>query len=160
MSDQRWVEIAFDCVPLRSVVGLQVPDDASPGLTKKIERIQQALQVHGTVNTYFLHNAACCYHLTNDSSLGMVQFGFEGTVFTDRQDEHAVKAELRIQLERENCDWLHQGIVHWLGQSVQRAVLVEFDRYIAAGDLQRTRDRIAEMERSLDSQYGFLGMHL
>lgn len=139
---------------------MQVPGEASPKLAQKIERILQAAATHGAVNTYYLHNASCIFHLTNDPAMGLIQFELEGTIFTDGLDEKAVRADLSVRLDKETCDWLHQGIVPWLADSVKRAVLVEFDRYIAAGDLQRTRDRIALMEKSIDSQLGFVGMHL
>jgi hypothetical protein len=43
---------------------------------------------------------------------------------------------------------------------VQEAVKIEFDRYIAAGDLQATRDRIEQITAESDEAGGFLGMYL
>jgi uncharacterized protein (UPF0335 family) len=43
---------------------------------------------------------------------------------------------------------------------VRQAVRVEFDRYIAAGDLRRTIDRIERCRAESDARGGFLGMGL
>lgn len=139
---------------------MTIPDDASPRFAARLRRIQEALERHGSLNTYYLHNATCTFHLTNDPVLGLITFEFEGTMFTDSRDEKSMRSELTVRLEKEDCDWLHQGIVTWFEETVRQAVRVEFDRYIAAGDLERTRERIAAMEKTMDSQFGFLGMHL
>jgi len=156
----NWVEIAFDCLPLRSVNRLDAPLDASPKLAAKLLRIKQAIETHGTHNTYYLHNATCGFHLTNAPEIGSVAFKFEGTVFTDTDDLRAIRTELDVILDRETCSWLNQTIVQWLAESVHRAVVVEFDRFIAAGDLEKTRERIAKIEQSLDESQGFVGMYL
>ena len=156
----NWVEIAFDCLPMRSVGRLDAPLDASPKLAAKLLRIKQAIETHGSHNTYYLHNANCCFHLTNNPDIGSVIFKFEGTVFTDPNDLHATRTELEVTLDRETCSWLNQGIVQWLSESVHRAVIVEFDRYIAAGDLEKTRERLAKIEQSLEESQGFVGMYL
>jgi hypothetical protein len=98
--------------------------------------------------------------LTNDPSIGMVQYHFEGTIFTDSNDCKPIRAELAVELAKENCSWLNQAIVQWLGETVHRAVLVEFDRYIAAGDLQKVRERLAALEKSVEQSGGFIGMYL
>ena len=44
----------------------------------------------------------------------------------------------------ETCDWLTQPASAWLAESVTKAVEIEFDRFISAGDLAQTvlsRDR-------------------
>lgn len=48
----------------------------------------------------------------------------------------------------------------WLRQTVLRSVRVEFDRYIEAGDLEKTRQRIAELQAAADQTGGFIGMYL
>ena len=48
----RYVEITFDCLPLRSLSRLDIPIDASPKFRAKCERIKQALETHGSLNTY------------------------------------------------------------------------------------------------------------
>ena len=156
----NWVEITFDCLPLRSVNRVDAPLDASPKLVAKIERIKRAIESHGTHNTYYLHNANCCFRLTNDANVGAIYFKFEGTVFTDSEDLKAVRTELDVTLDRETCSWLNQAIVQWLSESVHRAVVVEFDRYIAAGDLEKTRERLSKIERSLEESQGYVGMYL
>jgi hypothetical protein len=65
-----------------------------------------------------------------------------------------------VKLARENCSWLNQSIVDWLSETVRHAVLVEFNRYIAAGDLKRTQERLEKMEQSVVESGGFVGMYL
>jgi len=43
---------------------------------------------------------------------------------------------------------------------VTHAVRVEFDRYIQAGDLKRTIERMEKLRAESDAQGGFLGMGL
>ncbi|MGD9645343.1 MAG: hypothetical protein AB7U73_06495, partial [Pirellulales bacterium] len=78
----RYVDIEFDCLPLRSVGRLDIPLDASPAYRARCERIKHAIETHGSHNTYFLYNANCKFHLTNDPALGMLEFRFEGTALT------------------------------------------------------------------------------
>jgi hypothetical protein len=157
---ERWVEIRFDCLPLRSIGRLDVPLDASPKFREQCERIKAAMQKHGTLNTYYLRNAECVFHLTNDPLRGMLQFAFEGTLFTDDADLHTKASDLQITLRRETCDWLNEPIVNWFHEAVARAVEVEFDRYIAAGDLDKTKARLEQLRAQADAQGGFLGMYL
>ena len=154
------VEITFDCVPLRSIGRLDVPIDASPAFQALCERVKEAVQRHGLHNAYYLHNARCTYRLTNDERIGMLQFGFEGSVLTDAEDRKTVRADLRVELLRETCDWLAEPIVAWFRETVNRAVIVEFDRYIAAGDLDRTIQRLETIQAESDAHQGFLGMGL
>ncbi len=88
----RYVEITFDCLPLRSVTRLDVPIDASPKYQALCERIKQAIATHGTHNTYYLYNARCAFHLTNHPEVGSVEFSFEGTVMTDPGDQQTITA--------------------------------------------------------------------
>ena len=154
------VEITFDCVPLRSIGRLDVPIDASPAFQALCERVKEAVQRHGLHNAYYLHNARCTYRLTNDERIGMLQFGFEGSVLTDAEDRKTVRADLRVELLQETCDWLAEPIVAWFRETVNRAVIVEFDRYIAAGDLDRTIQRLETIQAESDAHEGFLGMGL
>ena len=156
----RWVEISFDCLPLRTVGRLDIPLDASPKFRAQCERIKQAIETHGAHNTYYLHHAQCVLHLTNDPDVGMLQFAFEGTVFTDAADQKTVRSDLTVELIRETCDWLTEPIVDWLNKSVPYAVQVEFDRYIAAGDLGKAVERIEKIRAASDESGGFLGMYL
>jgi hypothetical protein len=157
---ERYVDISFDCIPLRSLVRLDPPIDASPGLVAKYDRIKAAIAKHGTFNTYFLHNAACKFFVTNDPAHGMISFKFEGVVFTDEKDERTKHADLTVTLDSETCPWLEQHVVNWFIETVRHAVVVEFDRYIGAGDSEQTRKRRAMLERSIQESGGFVGMHL
>ena len=98
---QRWVEISFDCLPLRSIGRLDVPLDASPKYQALCHRIKTAMEKHGSLNAYYLYNARCVFHLTNHSQLGMLQFSFEGTVLTDAEDLHAKSSDLMVELQKE-----------------------------------------------------------
>lgn len=156
----RWVEIEFDCLPLRSVGRLDIPMDASPKYRQHCERVKAAMERHGCHNTYYLYNARCVFHLTNDRSLGQLNFAFHGTVFTAEDDRHTRGCELEVELHAETCDWLTGSITEWFRETVHRSVFVEFDRYIAAGDLRQTEERIARLQALNEESQGFLGMHL
>ena len=156
----RYVEITFDCLPLRSIGRMDIPLDASPKFRAKCERIKAAIAAHGSTNTFYLHNAACVYHLTNEPALGMLHFEFDGTVMTDEVDRKTIAAHLDVTLKRETCEWLTEPIVAWFKDTVARAVKIEFDRYIAAGDLKRTEERFAKVQAEIEKSGGFLGMGL
>jgi len=156
----RWVEIAFDCRPLRSLGRLDIPLDASPKFRALCERIKAAYEKHGAYNTYYLYNAACTFHLTNRDALGTLEFRFEGTLFTDASDMRAQHADLAVELVRETCDWLTAPVVAWFEQTVERAVCVEFDRYIAAGDRDRTKERLERLQAEMEKSGGHVGMYL
>jgi hypothetical protein len=156
----RWVEITFDCLPLRSVGRLDIPLDASPKYRQRCERIKHALEKHGSHNTYYLYNAECVFHLTNRENLGTLEFRWDGTVITDAADMRARAADLEVELARETCDWLTAPIVQWFQESVQHAVCVEFDRYIEAGDLAKTKERMARLQAELEKSGGHVGMYL
>jgi len=156
----QFVEIQFDCLPLRTIGRLDIPLDASPKLRAFCERLKHALDEHGTFNTYYLHNARCIFHLTNQPELGMLNFSFEGVVTTDDADSRTDREHLTVKLERETCDWLKQPIVDWFTETVPRAVMVEFDRYISAGDLRKAVERIEKLQAESDKHGGYLGMYL
>jgi hypothetical protein len=156
----RYVEISFDCLPLRSVGRLDIPIDASPKYRQRCERIKQAIETHGSYNSYYVYNARCVFHLTNDDAVGMLEFRFEGTVLTDESDQQTERCHLEAELVRETCDWLTEPIVQWFTESVPRAVAVEFNRYIAAGDLQQTIERVERIQAESDQHGGYLGMYL
>lgn len=156
----RWVEISFDCLPLRSIGRLDVPLDASPRFREHCERIKSALAKHGSLNSYYLRNAECRFHLTNDPQRGMLHFTFEGTILTDTQDLRTKGSDLLVTLKKETCDWLTEPVVQWFNASVPRAVEVEFDRYIAAGDLEKTKQRMEALRAQTEAQGGYVGMYL
>lgn len=156
----QWVEVTFECMPLRTVPRVDVPLDASPKLAAKILRVKAALEKHGSLNSYYLHNASCTYHLTNDPQQGMMQFEFEGVVLTDQQDLQARDCDLQVKLRSETCSWLNQAIVDWLSETVRRNVLIEFNRYISQGDLTKTLKRIEQTQQASDAAGGYVGMYL
>lgn len=156
----QWVDIEFDCLPLRSVTRLDVPVDASPAYEQFVLRVKHAIQRHGNHNAYYLHQGTCTYHLTNRSDLGTVVFRFEGTVLTGEKDRRTKAVDLTVRLEGETCSWLSEPIVGFLAESVQHAVMVEFDRYIEAGDLEKTEQRIRAIQTQSDATEGYVGMYL
>lgn len=156
----KWVEVTFDCLPLRTVQRVDAPLDASPKLAEKLLRVKNAIETHGTLNSYYLHNATCTYYLTNDPMEGMMQYRFEGTVLTDVSDMKPVNCDVHVELQRETCSWLNQSIVEWLKETVVRSVMVEFGRYIDAGDLTKTIERIEQTQKANEESGGFVGMYL
>jgi len=160
MAAGQWVEIEFDCLPLRSITRMDVPVDASPAYEQFVLRIKEAINRHGTHNTYYLHGGKCAYHLTNDPRHGTVNFAFEGTVMTDSSDRSTKAVDINVKLRGETCPWLSEPFVNYLGESVQHALLVEFNRYIEAGDLAKTEARIKAVQAQSDAAEGFVGMYL
>jgi len=156
----HWVEIEFDCLPLRSIGRVDIPLDASPVYRAHCERVKQALERHGAHNTYYLHRARCVFHVLNHPTLGRIEFNFEGTLFTDPEDRRTLGCDLTVALAGETCDWISQGAVDWFAESVRRAVVIEFDRYIDAGDLAQTKERLELLRRQLDSGEGYWGADL
>jgi len=154
------VDITFDCLPLRSVGRLDPPLDAPPEVVEFSRRLREATAKHGLHNTYYLHHARCVFHLTNDPHVGTVAFSFEGIVLTDAEDMKTVGSDLDVEFQGEVCDWLDAAAVRWLAETVRHAVRIEFDRYIAAGDLLRTIARIEELRVEIEKNGGFLGMGL
>ncbi len=157
---EKWVDIEFDCVPLRSVARWDAPHDASPKLEQLLHRLKMAADKHGRHNTYFLHRAHCLFHLANHPDIGMLDFQFQGVILTDPEDRRTRGSDLEIELARETCSWLIEPVVVWFRETVARAVELEFDRYIDAGDLARTQQRIEQLQTTSDNQAGFLGMFL
>lgn len=157
---QRWVDITFDCIPLRTIGRFDIPMDASPKFRELCERIRTAIEKHGAMNTYYLHNAKCTFHVLNSANAGMLQYRFEGVVITDADDLKTKASHLQVDLVRETCDWLTEPVARWWAQTVSRAVEVEFDRYIAAGDLKRAKERMEKIRAQSDQSGGYLGMYL
>lgn len=156
----RWVEITFDCLPLRSVGRLDIPIDASPKYRQRCAKIKASIDKHGSYNTYFVYNARCIYRLVNSPDLGKLEFKFEGTIITDTDDQRCQHCDLEVHLHRETCDWLTEPIAAWFAETVPRSVAAEFDRYIEAGDLEQTRRRIEQIQSASDDSDGFVGMYL
>jgi len=154
------IEIAFDCLPLRSVNRLDTPIDASPKFRARCERIQAAIARHGRHNTYYLYNAHCHFQLTSDPAIGMLEFLFRGVALTDALDRQTENCDLQVELTRETCDWLNEPAVEFFKETVRRAVVVEFDRYIKAGDLAQTIKRLEALQAQCDEAGGYMGMYL
>ncbi len=156
----RWVEISFDCVPLRSVGRFDVPLDASGAEEELFRRLRLAAQRHGVHNAFYLCNGRCVFHLTNDEQIGRLEFRFAGTVLTDSEDRYTAGSDLEVKLAGEVCEWLTAPVVDWFVQTVSRAVQVEFDRFIAAGDLEKARQRIERLQAQSEAGGGFIGLGL
>jgi hypothetical protein len=156
----HYVDVTFDCLPLRSIDRFDIPIDASPAFHAFCQRVIVAAGKHGLHNSYYLHGAHCIFHLTNDEYVGSLDFRFEGVVLTDPDDQKTVGSDLSVELDKETCDWLTGPVARWFTESVNYAVRVEFDRYIAAGDLKRTIERLQRIQQESDTHGGFLGMGL
>jgi hypothetical protein len=153
---QPTVDIAFDCLPLRSVGRLDVPIDASPALRARAQQLQRAIDVHGTENAYFLYNTRCVFRLANSEIENMLRFTFDGTVLTDRSDCKADRAELAIELAAETCGTIPPDVLAWFRGVVRRAVLIEFDHFISAGNLAARVSDLGKVE-SIAALSGFAG---
>ncbi len=81
-------------------------------------------------------------------------------MLTDPEDRKTLGCDLQTELRRETCDWLVEPVVAWFAETVSHAVRVEFDRYIAAGDLEETLKRARRIQAESDAQGGFMGMGL
>jgi hypothetical protein len=156
----RWVDITFRCLPLRSVPSFSLPADAPQETTVTYRKLRAAAQKHGLHNTYYLHDGKCVFHLTNDDQIGTIEFAFAGTVLTDLDDMRTRGCDLEVEMTGEVCEWLVAPIVAWFGESVREAVKVEFDRFIAAGDLDKTVQRLQQIQAASDARGGFLGAWL
>jgi hypothetical protein len=153
------VDIEFDCLPLRSVGRVDVPLDASPAFRQRCERLKQAIDTYDNQNAYFLYNTQCMYRLANSEIANMLRFTFDGTLLTDRSDYKADRADLDVQLTAETCGGVPPAALLWLRGVVRRAVLVEFDRFIAAGQLAARVQELGDVE-SLTSVSDFAGMNV
>ena len=156
----QYVDVTFSCLPLRSIGRFDIPIDASPEFHDFCQRAIAAAGKHGLHNSYYLHDAHCVFHLTNDEQVGLLDFRFEGTLLTDPEDQRTLGCDLDVQLHKETCDWLTGPVVAWFAETVNYTVRVEFDRYIAAGDLTRTIQRLQRIQQESDLHGGFLGMGL
>jgi hypothetical protein len=154
------VDISFRCIPLRSVGRFDPPVDVTDEQRAILQGLHRAVTKHGAHNAYYLSEGRCVFHLTNDETQGTVGFRFEGTLLTDPEDRRTTGADLTIELDYEVCQWLTAAGTEWLRQTVEQAVRVEFDQFIAAGDLQRTVERLQRLEAELGAKAGFLGMGL
>jgi hypothetical protein len=151
------VDIAFDCLPLRSVGRVDVPLDASPAFRARCQQLQRAIDTHGTANAYYLYNTRCVFRLANSDVINMVRFSFDGTVLTDRSDGKADRTDLAVELTAETCGGLSAEVLTWFRGVVERAVLIEFDRFIAAGRLAARVTQLGQVA-SVTDLADFAGM--
>lgn len=154
---QPIVDIAFDCLPLRSIGRVDIPLDASPAYRARCERLLAAIASHGSQNAYFLYNTRCVYRLANSDIDNMLRFSFDGVVVTDRSDGKADHAELSITLVSETCGAMSPEVLGWFERVVERAVLIEFDHFIAAGSLAERVETLGRIA-SVHDVAGFAGM--
>lgn len=154
----RHVDIAFECLPLRSVTRLDVPLDASARYRALRERIKAAIERYGTQRAYYLANAHATFHLINSEVHGMLRFEAEGTILTDAGDRRVRHTDLAIRLAAGTCDWLTATAEAWFHETVRRALAAEFEEYVASGRLAERMDRITE--RPQTAVEGDLGMFL
>ena len=79
---------------------------------------------------------------------------------TDSSDRTTKAVDISTKLASETCAWLSEPIVGFLAESVQHALLIEFNRYIEAGDLEKTEQRIKAVQEQSDASDGYVGMYL
>lgn len=138
---QPRIEIAFDCLPLRSVGRLDVPLDASDAFRRRAEQMKSAIAEFGVERTYYLYNAFCVFRFANSDVDGVCRFEFEGVVRTDAGDRLCQQSLVHAWLVSETCGGVPAAVEGWLAERVRSAVAIEFDRFIAAGQLaQRTTE--------------------
>jgi hypothetical protein len=156
---QPVVDIAFDCLPLRSLPRVDIPLDASPAFRARCERLRKSLDGHDGENAYYLYNTRCTYRLANSDIDNMLRFSFDGTLVTDRSDCKADRAELDIVLTAETCGGVPPAAMDWLRGIVRRAVLIEFDRFIADGQLASRKRELGSVD-SIVGLSNFAGMNV
>jgi hypothetical protein len=157
---EPWVDIRFRCVPLRAITRWTPAVDATDEAVALFRRLREAVQKHGQHNSYYLHDGQCVFHLTNHEQIGLLEFQFEGTVLTDADDVKTLHSDLQVELVGEVCPWLVAPVSQWFAETVREAVKVEFDRFIQAGDLEKTRQRLEICQTLCDAQGGYLGIGL
>ena len=153
------VDIVFDCLPLRSVPRVDVPLDASPAFRARTEHLRQAIEQYGGENAYFLYNTRCTYRLANSDIDNMLQFSFDGTLLTDRSDGKADRADLDVVLIAETCGGVPPTVMEWFRGIIERAVLIEFDRFITDGQLADRLDELGSID-SISDVADFAGMNV
>ena len=144
------VDISFSCLPLRSIGRLDVPIDASGIYRIRYERLRSAIAEFGVERSYYLYDAHCLFRLANSEVEGMVRFKFEGIVRTDAGDALTETVKLETELASETCGGLSAEVQAWLTQRVEKAVAIEFDRFIAAGQLGDRSTELGQLAQLSD----------
>ncbi|TWU28585.1 hypothetical protein [Bythopirellula polymerisocia] len=153
------VDIAFDCLPLRSISRLDAPLDAPPEFRRRHELLAAAMERFGPARTYFLYNARCVFRLANSEIEGMIRFEFDGIVRTDASDLLTEQVDLESKLASDTCGGIPPEVEDWLKNRVEQAVAIEFDRFIAAGQLTERSSDLGQ-DVSLSTLAGFSGMNV
>ncbi len=135
-SDDPVVEIQFDCLPLKRVGRVDVPLDASESHRRRIEHLKRMVEEHDANRAYFLYDARCVFRMANSDVEGLLRFEFEGAVLTDAGDHKTAAVDIESSLTSNTCGEIPPAVLSWLAERVEAAVAIEFDRYIAAGQLQ------------------------
>ena len=73
----RYVDIAFDCLPLRSVGRFDIPLDASPKF-RHAPAVKDAIEHHGSFNSFYLYNATCTVSPDQSRRSRLAQFRSKG----------------------------------------------------------------------------------
>jgi hypothetical protein len=89
----------------------------------------------------------------------MLRFSFDGVLMTDRSDGKADRAELAVMLTSETCGAMSSEVLAWFTRVVERAVLIEFDHFIAAGHLAERVEGLGQVA-SINDITGFAGMNV
>ena len=129
--------------------------DASGIYRIRYERLREALRSHSAQRTYYLYDAHCVFRLANSEIEGMIRFDFEGIVLTDAGDVLTDHVELDVKLASETCDGIPAEVEAWLKQRLEKVVAIEFDRFIAAGQLSSRTTELGQLE-CLSDFGGFL----
>lgn len=151
------VEIAFDCLPLRSVGRLDMPLDASDAFRRRADHIKAALNDYGAERTYFLYNGHCVFRFANSEIEGACRLEFEGVVRTDAGDRICQEVHVDAHLAGDTCGGAPPAVQAWLADRVRQAVGIEFDRFIAAGQLAARAEQLGAGS-SLADLGGLAGM--
>ena len=90
----------------------------------------------------------------------MLRFSFTGTVLTDISDCRADRADLAIELAADTTGGsMPSEVLAWFRQVVERTVLIEFDRFISAGQLAQRVTQLGLL-KSLSELPDFAGMNV
>lgn len=145
-------------MPLRTICRWDIPLDASPRFRARCERIKRARDKYGAHRTYFLDHGNCRLRLSNHPNEGAIDFIFFGPVVTDDADRRTIAADLSIDVRSESLVWINDGVLTWLKDTVSRAVMLEFDRYIACGNAHHLQRRCLLPDLEWEYYGGFVGM--
>ena len=92
------VEIAFDCLPLRSVGRFDPPLDAADDVVEFYDRLRRAAAKHGAAERLLPPPGVLRLSFDQRPEVGMVEFAFEGVVLTDADDLKTRQCDLEVRL--------------------------------------------------------------